>query len=220
MAVDRSAESLFAVVAYVEVGFAVAPPNREDASSPPPLIRSADSSRPFNSLNDARDCCCSEPPSPLGGRGRLLRPKLTILLFCWGIPCWWSLVVSTNRISIKQFSDAMVLTTVTAPNNDDSYAPVHAPLSLLAVLSSVTSRCSLWKFSLLFAFFALHLCFVHPVRTSVRHRTMRSFPTTTLHHSLPKRNPWIKKFPPPPRHFINTSPYTSQFKIQTNALVG
>lgn len=84
-----SEELLFAVVAYVEVEFAVAPPNREDASSPPPLIRSADSNRLFNSLKDATDCCCwSEPPSPLGGRGRLLRPKLTMLtLSSWGIPC-------------------------------------------------------------------------------------------------------------------------------------
>ena len=54
------------------------PPNIEIASSP--LIRSADSKRPFNSLNDASDSCwliigvLLGLPSP-GGRGRLLRPK-------------------------------------------------------------------------------------------------------------------------------------------------
>lgn len=130
-----SEESLFAVAANVEVEFAVAPPNREDASSPPPLIRSADSSRPFNSVKDATDCCWSEPPSPLGGRGRLLRPKFTMLaLFSWGIPC--SAVVELSKyVSYIEYLKAnfrMIWSSqhvTSQSNNDDSFvAPVHAPL--------------------------------------------------------------------------------------------
>lgn len=53
------------------------PPNNNEAASSP-LIRSTDSRRPFNSLNDARDDCwllVGSPPFPGGGRGRLLWPK-------------------------------------------------------------------------------------------------------------------------------------------------